>query len=402
MKSKKKETCLLLEIVSLIETKREKAPKIVKNLLICEWKTNKKQEDQMEPNNNNTKKEKFTHLKESDRYKIEVLLEEKKTIEEIVQKLRRARSTIYREIKRGTRLRMGYELKMRKQYRADIAQRDYQQKAKNKGRDLKIGKDHRFEEYIREKIVNNKYSPDAVIGEIKAEGLIFEGMICTKTLYNYIEAGIFSGISKENLWEKRKRKKGKYRKVFRISRSNRMARNIEQRPQEANNRLEYGHWEGDCIKGPQGRTTSLFTLTERKSLEQIIIKIERSSQEEIKSAFDRLEEEYGHHFRLKFKTITFDNGVEFLDWKSLEISALNSQQDRTTIYFAHAYAAWERGSNEVQNKMIRRFIPKGTDIHEISEKEIRKIQDWMNNYPRKKLGYRSANQMAEHLQINRN
>lgn len=357
----------------------------------------------MEQKHCNTKRKKYTHLSESERYKIEVYLEEKESIERISWKLRRARSTIYREVKRGSVMRLQYDLREKKQYRANVAQRDYQDQAKHKGRELKIGKDTPLEEYIREKIVKDRFSPDAIIGEIKVQGLKFEGMICTKTLYNYIDAGLFAGISNENLWEKRKRKKGKYRKVSRISRSNRMARSIEQRPQEANDRSEYGHWEGDCVKGPRGRTTSLLTLTERKSSEQIIIKIERSSQEEIKNAFDRLEEKFGHKFGIKFKSITFDNGVEFLDWQSLELSMLDSQRRRTTIYFAHAYTAWERGSNEVQNKMIRRFIPKGTDIHQVSEKEIHKIQDWMNDYPRKKLGYKSANQMAKDcLQINKN
>jgi IS30 family transposase len=348
----------------------------------------------MEPVNDNTEEKKFTHLKESERYKIEVLLEDKRAVEEIAKMLQRSRATVYREVKRGTRIRIGYELRMKKQYRADVAQRDYREKSRNKGRELKIGKDRRLEEHIRTKILNERYSPDAVIGQIKAERLEFEGMICTKTLYNYIDAGIFAGISNENLWEKRKRKKGRYKTVARVSRANRMARSIEQRPRKINERREYGHWEGDCVKGPQGRTTSLFTLTERKTLEQIIIKIERSSQEEIKHAIDNLEEKFADNFGIKFKSITFDNGVEFLDWKSLELSIRNTQNRRTTIYFAHAYAAWERGSNEVQNKMIRRFIPKGMDIHDLSEKEIFVIQGWMNNYPRKKLGYKSAIQMA--------
>lgn len=356
----------------------------------------------MEPNNCNIKKQKYTHLSESERYKIEVYLEEKKSIEQISKKLGRGRSTIYREVKRGTRIRMGYELKTRKQYRADIAQRDYRNKLKNKEHELKIGKDHCLEAHIRKKMLEDKYSPDAIVGEIKDMGLTFESMICTKTLYNYIDAGIFSGITNETLWEKRKRKKGKYRQVRRVSLTNRRGKSIEQRPKKANNRLEYGHWEGDCVKSSKGNTTCLLTLTERKSLEEIIIKIERATQEEIKKAIDALEKKYGSKFKLKFKSITFDNGVEFLNWKSLELSVLNPKNKRTIIYFAHAYSAWERGSNEVQNKMIRRFIPKGTNIHDIDDKEVVQIQDWMNNYPRKRLGYKTANQIAEKcLQINR-
>jgi IS30 family transposase len=355
----------------------------------------------MERNNCITKKKKYTHLKESERYKIEVLLEEKKEVAAIAKVIGRARSTIYREMARGSILRLQYDLTKKKQYRAHVAQKDYKNKCKNKGRELKIGKDHKFEEYIREKILKERYSPDALIGEIKIKGLKFEGMICTKTLYNYIDAGIFAGIGNENLWEKRKRKKRNYKTVCRVSRNNRMARSIEQRPPQANERSEYGHWEGDCVKGPKGRTASLLTLTERKSLEQIIIKIDQSTQEEVQNSLDRLEKKFGPEFKLKFKSITFDNGVEFLDWKSLEISVLNFREQRTTIYFAHAYSAWERGSNEVQNKMIRRFIPKGMDIHEVTDKEVNEIQNWMNNYPRKKLGYKTAIQMAKQfLQMN--
>ena len=356
----------------------------------------------MEQKNCTTGRQKYTHLREFERYKIEVLLTNKKKPDEIALILKRSRSTIYSEIQRGTRVRMGYELKERKEYRADVAQRDYLKKGKNKERSLKIGKDNRLEAHIRHKILQCKYSPDAIIGDIKIKGLNFEGMICTKTLYNYIDAGIFTGISNESLWEKRKRKKRGYNIIRRISLNNRTGNSIEQRPQEANDRSEYGHWEGDCIKGPQGRTTSLFTLTERKSLEQIIIKIERSNQDNIKAAMDDIEDRYGKEFSIKFKSITFDNGVEFLDWKSLELSSLSPNKKRTTLYFAHAYSAWERGSNENQNKMIRRFIPKGIDIHEVTDKEIKAIEDWMNNYPRKRLGYKTANQVAqENLQINR-
>lgn len=356
----------------------------------------------MERNNCNIEGQKYTHIKESERYKIEVLLGQKNRVQEIARILGRARSTIYREIKRGIVMRIQEDLSEKAKYRANRAQMDYREQAKNKERGLKIGNDHQLEKYIRKKLLKKKFSPDAIIGQAKDKRLKFKGMICTKTLYNYIDAGVFAGISNENLWEKRKRKKGKYRQVCRVSRTNRMARSIEQRPQAVNDRSEYGHWEGDCVKGPQGRTTSLFTLTERKSLEQIIIKIERSTQEEIQAAIDGIERKFGNEFKFKFKSITFDNGVEFLNWKSLELSLFDPNRRRTTIYFAHAYAAWERGSNEVQNRMIRRFIPKGTDIHDVTEKEIKEIEVWMNNYPRKKLGYKTANQIVQqYWQTNR-
>ena len=357
----------------------------------------------MEQKNCSINRPKYKHLNEVERYKIEGLLEAKRSVKEISELIGRDRSTIYREIKRGTVERLDYELRKKKQYRANVGQRKYVELGKNKERSLKIGKDKRLERYIRKKILKERYSPDAIIGEIKDKGLKFKGMICTKTLYNYIDSGIFSGISNENLWEKRRRQKQEYRTIKRISLTNKMARRITERPEEANNRLEYGHWEGDCVKGAQGTKTSLLTLTERKTLEEIIIKLEQATQEEVKKAFDSLERKYGSRFKLKFKTITFDNGVEFLNWKTLEFSVLERNTRRMTIYFAHAYSSWERGSNENTNKIIRRFIPKGKNIADFDKKEIKRIEKWINNYPRRILGYKSAKQMAkECLQSNSN
>ena len=349
----------------------------------------------MKPKNCNTKKKEYKHLAEKDRFKIEVLLEGKNSVGNIAVLLGRDGSTIYREIIRGTVSRLQSDLSERKVYRANVGQADYEKRGRNKERTLKIGKDKELERYIRIKLVEERFSPDAIIGEIKVKGLKFKGIISTKTLYNYIDAGIFSGVSNKNLWEKRKKKKGKYKTVGRVNTKNRVCRSIEDRPKNIEKRLEYGHWEGYSLKGAQGTKTSLFTLTERKTREEIIIKVEQATQEAIRGAIDGLEKEYGFGFKTKFKSITFDNGVEFLDWKSLEISVVELGGQRTTIYFAHSYSSWERGTNENQNRMIRRFIPKGTDIADVSEKEIKIIQDWMNNYPRKILKYKTPKQASQ-------
>lgn len=341
-----------------------------------------------------TRKKKYTHLTERERYKIEGLLEGKKDVEEIAELLGRNRSTIYHEINRGTVSRIQSDLSEKPRYRANVAQADYVKKGQNKERSLKIGKDSRLEAHIRMKLIKERFSPDAIIGEIKALQLEFKGIICTKTLYNYIDAGFFSGISNKNLWEKRKKKKRGYKTVSRVNTNNRDCRSIEDRPKKINNRIEYGHWEGDTVKGPLGAKQALFTLTERKTKEQFIIKIEQATQECIKEAMDGLETKYGDGFKVRFKSITFDNGVEFLGWKSLEVSLLKPSEQRTIIYFAHSYSSWERGTNENQNRMIRRFVPKGTDMADVSDKELKWIENWMNNYPRKILGYRTANQVS--------
>ena len=349
-----------------------------------------------------TKREKYKHFKERERYKLEGYLEARLSIEKIARKLKKHRATIYREKKRGQVIKINYHLKEYSEYRANVGQKDYQTKVSNRERSLKIGKDHNLEVYVRKKLIKDKCSPDAIIGQIKYKHLKFQGMICTKTLYNYIEQGIFEGISNASLWEKRKKKKKRYKQITRVGLKNKLGKKIEERSKKANNREEYGHWEGDSVRGPRKKgKASLFTLTERMTREQIIIKLQSGHQSEIQRAMNSLEIRYGEKFKEKFKTITFDNGSEFLDWGSIEQSNLNKRTKRTKIYYAHPYSAWERGSNENQNRIIRRFIPKGRSIATVTEKEIKEIERWMNNYPRKILGYRTANEMVLEATNNR-
>jgi len=352
----------------------------------------------MEQNDSTTKIKKYTHLSEKERYKMEALLDSRESVGGIAMLLGRDRSTIHREIKRGMIKRMHHDLTEKKKYRANVAQNDYIKRCRNRERSLKIGKDKRLEEYVRTKITQDRFSPDAIIGQIKAQGLKFESPICTKTLYNYIDAGIFCGISHKDLWEKSKHKKRRYQAVTRVTTRNRHCRSIDERPKEASDRTEYGHWEGDSVKSPRNSKAGLLTLTERKTREQLIVKVTEATHEAVQTAFDSLEKKLGDRFKVKFKSITFDNGSEFLNWQSLEASVLKKGEQRTTIYFAHAYSSWERGTNENHNRMIRRFVPKGYDIGGFNDQEIKTVEDWMNNYPRRILGYNTPNEVVQNLQ----
>ena len=136
-------------------------------------------------------------------------------------------------------------------------------------------------------------------------------------------------------------------------------------------------------------------LTERKTREEIIVKIPSKSAEAVEAALDKIEREYGRKFSEKFKSITFDNGPEFRDYKGLERSYDKRRKSkRLEVYYAHPYCSGERGSNENNNRLIRRFIPKGTDITPIPEEFIKGIQDWMNNLPRPMFGYKASLEIA--------
>ena len=152
------------------------------------------------------------------------------------------------------------------------------------------------------------------------------------------------------------------------------------------------------VIGTKKRGAVLLTLTERKTREEIIVKIPGKKAEYVAKAIDLIEKKYKKEFYSKFKTITFDNGGEFRNWRALEKSYdKRRKSERTKVYYAHPYRSGERGSNENANRLIRRFIPKGIDITPISEEYIQKIEDWINNYPRAMFNYKSTNEILSEI-----
>jgi len=343
---------------------------------------------------NNTKTRTWEQLSEKDRYKIEALSQRGVPPSEIGKSLnpKRDRRTIEREIARGLTLQRDWELREKMVYLADVGQRKHDERAANKGRGLKIGHDHKLAEHIERKIIEEKYSPDAVIGEIRAQGLQFEVTVCTKTVYNMIDAGIFLRLSNKDLPVKRDGKKRSYKRVRKVALNNTKGRSIEERPPEADSREEYGHWEMDCVLG-SGKAC-LLVMTERVSRQERIFKLSAKTQRCVLDVINQLERKHKNNFRKIFRSITMDNGGEFLDMESLENSCRKPGTKRTICYYAHPYSAFERGSNENQNKLIRRFVPKGSNIEKLSKADVQRIENWMNNYPRRLFGYKSANQIA--------
>lgn len=120
------------------------------------------------------------------------------------------------------------------------------------------------------------------------------------------------------------------------------------------------------------------------------MKLSNKETKTIARAIDKLERKYKSKFYSMFKSITFDNGVEFMGYKGIEKSYLR-KKERTNIYYAHLYCSGEKGTNENNNRLIRRFILKGIDIVKIKQSKIKEIEDWINNYPRPIFGYKSSN-----------
>lgn len=334
------------------------------------------------------------HFTWDNRLQIEAWLKAGVTKTDIAGYLGRHLSNVGREIKRGLFMKQKEYGVFVEVYAAEVAQGKYEAHLKAKGPDLKIGKDIELANYIEDKIVNHKYSPEAALMAIVREGKKFKTTICTTTLYSYIGKDVFAKITNKHLVVKSARKKD-YKRVKKRAKPPR-GESIEDRPEEINNRETFGHWECDSVEGKKGKGKRLIVLTERLTRQEVILPVADGTAESMVGALDVVEKRWGGLFSHVFKSITVDNGSEFTDYKGIEESKIGIGEmiegviKRTKVFCCHPYASWERGSNEVQNKLIRYHIPKGTPIENYTDDEVAYIETWINEYPRRIFGGRAS------------
>ena len=343
-----------------------------------------------------TKKQHY--MTRDERCQLEALLRAKVAVSQIARQLGFCRQTIYNEIERGAYIHT-CPWWDEKRYSAEKAQQlhDYRQTAK--GRPLKIGNDRAYAGFLEKKMLGmqedrhidrrKRYSPAAALAEARRAG--YRTTVCVSTLYSYITNRVFLHLTNQDLWEKGKKKKQGYRSVRRVAHPE--LPSIPSRPEAINRREEKGHWEIDLVVGKDGKGPALLTMVERKDREPLIFKLPDKRAESVRRVFDTLERKMGkQRFRETFKSITTDNGSEFLEYDKLVRSIYGGK--RFEVYYCHSYSAWEKGSCENMNRMIRRWFPKGTNFARVPKKEIAALQDWMVRYPRKILGWKSPAELA--------
>ncbi|QCK31536.1 IS30 family transposase [Streptococcus pyogenes] len=278
---------------------------------------------------------------------------------EIARLLGKAPQTIHNEIKRGLVRQQVRKGKFEAVYSAQHAQLVYQENRKRSVRPIRQRKQDReaIEHYMRQ-----NYSPEMIV---KAKGV----QVPVSTIYYWIHHGKLS-LGKEAMLYPRKAKQARKHAspYFKPA-----GKSIEQRPDSINQRLEAGHYEIDTVIMTRAKNKCLLTLTDRKTRHQLIRLIPDKSAQAVNEALTGILKDY------TVNSITADNGTEF--------SRLSDVFPASDIYYAHPYASWERGTNENHNRLIRRWLPKGTKT--TTPKEVAAIEHWINHYPKRLFNYKS-------------
>lgn len=296
-----------------------------------------------------------------ERVKIETYLEEKTSQREIARKLKREASSVRYEIKKNT---------VRGNYTAQKAQaKAYQRRWRAKSQVLKVAMCAELKRYVNEKI-RKYWSPEAIVGRILHVDVHLP-QVGKDAIYAYV-ASVHGRDLEQYLWYKGKKRKTTVPRVTIDGRTM-----IDKRPKRIATRRYFGDWEGDFIVSGKDGSGALLVLVERKSRYVIIRKL---YDRKVKTVNDTLSGIFGSG-QLVVNSLTIDNDISFQ--KHEEMSALIG----APIYFCHPYHSWEKGSVEKMNQLIRRFIPKRTNIAPVPEARVREVEGILNNRPLKCLQF---------------
>jgi len=308
----------------------------------------------------------YHQITREERYALGVLRRQGLTAAAIARALGRHRSTIGREVRRNRKAIDGG-------YRPQLA--DWYAR----GRRSRSRRNRRFSatdlELVRA-LLGRQWSPEQIAGRLRREGRL---RISHETIYRYIWADQAQGgqLYTHLRWAQRQRRKryGTYERRGRVAGK----RPITARPAAAEARTQVGHWEVDTMLGAGQAGPCVLSLVERKTGYVAIGKLRARTTAEVNRRAARLIGRQRHPVR----TITADNGTEFHDYAALE------EATRARFYFATPHHAWERGTNENTNGLIRQYLPKRASMARLTQHGCNRIAAMLNRRPRKRLGYRT-------------
>jgi transposase, IS30 family len=314
--------------------------------------------------------EPYHQLTQEQRYQIYALKKMGHTNREIAEVIGVHKSTVGRELKRN-RGAKGYR-----------PQQAHQRALRRRGRTTeRIG----VKEWQQvERLLKQEWSPEQITGRLKREQ---RSPISHEWIYQYVLQDKRSGgdLYRHLRCQKKHRKRyGHYDRRGKVAH----ARSIDQRPVVVERRRRLGDWEGDTMSG-RGRRGGLLTLTERKSRFTLLARLPKRSPPLIERQVCRLLGPLPE----KVHTLTSDRGGEFQSHERIE------RRLGLKYYFAHPYAAWERGTNENTNGLLRQYFPKQRNLLTASAGEVRRAQSRLNQRPRKCLDFQTPAEVFFHLTV---
>jgi transposase, IS30 family len=332
----------------------------------------------------------YFHLRDSERFHIEALAFQGYKDSEIARALGRHRSTIGRERKRGLWIAFG-------RYLAEFGRRHYAQSRRDAGlARRKLGPNLsslRWQHLIQG--LRCGHSPEIIAGRLRAFDPL-QGCshahplyVSHETIYRAIYGLPRSKLKTElvsHLWQSRAARRRLQRGRRRFT-GLRDITPISMRPAHVLDRLEPGHWEGDLVKGARGQS-AIGTLVERTTRKVMLVHLPDCSATSILNAFKRRLRQVPASLRL---SLTYDRGTEMARHKELARSL------DMPVYFCEPYSPWQRPTNENTNGLVRRFLPKGTDLSQLTQVDLLRIERLLNNRPRRVLGYKTSNEVFDRL-----
>lgn len=309
------------------------------------------------------------HLNLEQRYTIERMLRHGHSKKAIYTVIGVDESTLYRELKRNSLPRGGYRAK-HAQMLADERRREGHVK-KHFTRSV--------QGYVVDKLANHQWSPEQIVGRAKLEGV---PMVSHERIYQFIWKDKANG---GELYKHLRTGSKKYRKRYatKSSRGHIPGKvNIGQRPEIVELKSRVGDMESDLIIG-KGHKGALLTIVDRYSGMVLVENVGGKRKDAVKKATINALAPFKQHVH----TITNDNGKEFA-----EHVAIAKKLD-CKVFFANPYASWERGLSEYTNKLLRQYFPKEIQLDGVTQKQIGHAVKMLNNRPRKKLGYRTPNEV---------
>lgn len=313
------------------------------------------------------RKQNNTHFSYEERVKIEAFREEGLGARAISRKIKRPKSSVADEIRRNS---------VRGVYTARKAQlKTYQRYWRARHQRLKVAMSGALRAFVEEKL-KRFWSPEGIAGRITYVERSLPS-VGKDAVYAFVES-VYGRSLEQFLWYR-----GKKRRVG-VPRSGISDRTfIDERPKSVATRRFFGDWEADFIVSGKKGSGALLVLVERKSRYVIIVKLENRRVATINFVLDRL---IGAH--LYVRSVTIDNDVCFRHHEEM------SRIMGAPIFFCHPYHSWEKGQVEKMNQLIRRFIPKGTNIARVSQRKISWIQEILNGRPLKCLGFHTPAEVA--------